>query len=225
MLSDFFITSFLSVPPDAITATVSRSVTARAGVIYSLTCNVSKTVDGLTNSPTATWTTEGRVVTNGNGIAVSYRTRDMITNSTLITFVPLRTSHEGRFVCSGTLTSPALDTALTSSATEDLEVQSNYTSIVYICIIYHIAGNFLWYKISWNYMLAFQKKFSWFLFSRLLHTKTTPTSINCMYEITRFLRLFKISRFLFCIMRKFPAIQYIATLTSSMMSFPCSLYS
>jgi hypothetical protein len=55
-----------------------------------------------------------------------------------------------------------------------------------------LAGNFHWCKISRNCMLALRKKFS---FSRLLHIETTPTPINCMYDITRFLRLFKISRY------------------------------
>ena len=123
--------SFLSVPPDAITATVSSSGTATAGMVYSLTCNVSKTVGGLTGSPTATWTTGVVAVTNGNGITVSDTIGDTIVTSTL-TFNPLRTSHEGSFVCSGTLTSPALDTALISSATEELNVQSKTASIVYM---------------------------------------------------------------------------------------------
>ena len=59
------------VPPDAITATVSSSGTATAGMVYSLTCNVSKTVGDLTNTPTATWTTGGEAVNNGNGITVA----------------------------------------------------------------------------------------------------------------------------------------------------------
>ena len=121
--------SSLSVPPTAITATVSSSGTATAGMVYSLTCNVSKTVSSLTNTPTATWTTGGVAITNGNGITVSGTTGDMTVTSTL-TFDPLRTSHEGSFVCSGTLTSPALDTALISSTIEDLEIQSKDVSIV-----------------------------------------------------------------------------------------------
>ena len=92
-------------------------------MVYSLTCNVSKTVSGLTNSPTATWTTGGVAVTNGNGITVTGTTGDMTVTSTL-TFDPLRTSHEGSFVCSGTLTSPALNTALTFPAMEELEIRS-----------------------------------------------------------------------------------------------------
>ena len=118
-----------TVPSDAVTTTISSSGTATAGMVYSLTCNVSKTVGGLTNTPTAIWTTGGVAVTNGNGITVSGTTEDMTVTSTL-TFDPLRTSHEGSFVCSGTLTSPALDTPLMPSAMEELEIQSKDASII-----------------------------------------------------------------------------------------------
>ena len=119
-----------TVPPDAVTATVSNSsVTATAGMVYSLICNVSKTVSGLIDSPIATWTTGGVAVTNGSGITVTNTIGDTTVTSSL-TFDPLRTSHEGSFVCNGTLTSPALDTALMSSATENLEIQSKDVSIV-----------------------------------------------------------------------------------------------
>ena len=107
--------------------------TARAGMVFSLTCTVSKTVNAFLNSPTATWTyTRGVAVTNGNGITVSNTTEDMTVTSTL-TFELLRTSHEGSFVCSGTLISPALDTALMRSTTEELKIQSK-ASIMYIIL-------------------------------------------------------------------------------------------
>ena len=119
-----------TVPPDAVTATVSNSsVTATAGMVYSLICNVSKTVSGLIDTPTATWTTGGVAVTNGSGITITNTTGDTTVTSTP-TFDPLQTSHEGGFVCNGTLTSPALDTALMSSATENLEIQSKDASII-----------------------------------------------------------------------------------------------
>ena len=111
------------VPPDAISASVSRSGTARAGMIYNLTCTVSKRVGGLINSPTAMWTTGGMAVSDGNDITVSTITTDTTTTSTL-TFDPLRTSHGGSYSCSGTLTSPALETPLTSSTLEEHRVQS-----------------------------------------------------------------------------------------------------
>ena len=126
-----YIYVFLSVPPDAITATVSSSGIARAGMIYNVICTVSKTVDGLINSPTVTWTTGGVAVTNGDGITVSTMTINETAISTL-TFDPLRTSHDDRYSCDGTLTSPALETELMSSTVEILRVQSELcqTSVV-----------------------------------------------------------------------------------------------
>ena len=114
---------FLSVPPTAITAIVSSLGTARAGMVYNLFCTVTKTVGGLINSPTATWTTGRVAVTNGNGITVS----TLVTSETAIltlTFDPLRTSHNGQYSCDGTLTSQALDETLTPSMTMELRVQS-----------------------------------------------------------------------------------------------------
>ena len=92
-------------------------------MVYNLTCTVSKTVGGLTNSPTATWTSGGVALSNGNDITVS-RTTDDISATSMLTFNPLRTSHEARYICEGILTSPALDTLLMPTAMEDLRVQS-----------------------------------------------------------------------------------------------------
>ena len=119
------VSPFYSVPPTAISATVSSSGTARAGMVYSLTCTTSKTVGGLINSPNATWTTlSGEVaITNGNGITVSNMIFNEIPASTL-TFDLLRTSHNGRYSCDGTLTSPALETELMRSTVETFFVQS-----------------------------------------------------------------------------------------------------
>ena len=102
---------------------MSGSGTARAGMVYSLTCTVSKIVDGLINSPTATWTTGGEAVTSGNGITVSTMTINETAVSTLI-FDLLRTSHDGSYSCDGTLTSPALETELMRSTVKTLFIQS-----------------------------------------------------------------------------------------------------
>ena len=124
-----------SVPHDAVTASVSRSGTARAGMIYSLTCTVSK-ISGLVNSPTATWTTGGVAVSNGNDITVSTTTSDTSSSSTL-TFEPLTTSHEGIYMCLGSLNSPALDEPLTTSNPENQRVQSKpiYLNVQSICML------------------------------------------------------------------------------------------
>ena len=124
-----------TVPSNAITATIRSSGIATAGMVYSLTCNVSKTVSGLINSPTAMWTTRGVAVTNGSGITVIDTTGDTIVTSFLI-FDPLRTSHEGSFVCSGTLTSLVLDTALMPFAMEELEIRSKAILYLYCVLSY-----------------------------------------------------------------------------------------
>ena len=100
-------------------------------MVYNLTCNVSKTVDGLTNSSTATWTTGGVAVSNRNGITVSTMSTETAAVTTL-TFDPLRTSHDGRYSCNGTLTSPALQAPLMPFTVIEHRVQSRlYTSLIF----------------------------------------------------------------------------------------------
>ena len=113
-----------SVPPDAVSSSVSRSGTARAGMIYTLTCTVSK-ISGFVNSPTATWITGGVAVSNGNDITVSSNTSDTSSSSTL-TFDPLRTTHGKIYRCNGSLISPAQDDPLKTSIVENNNVQSMF---------------------------------------------------------------------------------------------------
>ena len=115
--------SCLLVPTTVVTASVSRSGIARAGMICNLTCTVSKTGGGLINSPTTTRTdvSTGMAVNNGSGITVFTTTTDTANISTL-TFDPLRTSHVNTYTCDGTLTSPALDTPLMPSTVETVHV-------------------------------------------------------------------------------------------------------
>ena len=119
---------------------MSSSGTARAGMTYNLTCTVFKTVDGLINSPTATWTntSTGMAILNENGVTVS-TTIDEMRSTSILTFDPLRTSHQGSFDCGGTLTSPAVEMALMPSTMEILNVQSRTaTSVVYVLHILFI---------------------------------------------------------------------------------------
>lgn len=118
--------SFLPVPPTVLTASVRSSGTPRTGMIYNMTCMVSKTMNGLINSPTVTWTTGhgGVAVSNRNGITVSTTmvTSDTVTST--LTFDPLKTSHNGGYSCGGTLISPALGEPLAPSVMVTLTVQS-----------------------------------------------------------------------------------------------------
>lgn len=85
-----------------------------------------KTVDSLINSPIATWSIGGDPISNSGNISVSTSTNDGTTVTTLH-FNPLKTSHHGRYICNGTLTSPALDTPLMVSTVKVLHVQSKHS--------------------------------------------------------------------------------------------------
>ena len=63
---------------------------------YTLRCEVTRLVSGLTNTPTAVWETNSaeEIVSGGDILDLP------LTN--------LRTSDGGRYVCKGSLTSPAL---------------------------------------------------------------------------------------------------------------------
>ena len=95
-------------------------------MVYNMTCMVSKTMNGLINSPTVTWTTgHGEVaLSNRNGITVSTTMITSDTATSTLTFDPLKSSHNGGYSCRGTLTSPALGEPLAPSVMVTLTVQS-----------------------------------------------------------------------------------------------------
>ncbi|XP_064386134.1 mucin-2-like isoform X4 [Halichondria panicea] len=87
------------VPPDILDFTITPVGSPTAGSEYSLLCEVSLSISGLVNTPTAVWTATDNdftVISSGD--------------ASTLTFSPLRTSH-GRagYTCVGQLVSPALD--------------------------------------------------------------------------------------------------------------------
>jgi hypothetical protein len=103
-------------------------------MVYSLTCNVSKAVDGLTNSPNAMWTSGGETVTNGNGTTVS----TVISNETAIstlTFNPLRTSHSKFYNCTGSVDLVVHSSALFASMSRRVNIQSENVMLIAILIL------------------------------------------------------------------------------------------
>ena len=96
---------------------------------YNLTCTVSKTVGGLSNPPIAVWTTgKGAPASTGNKTTVFTTITDTEAISIMM-FDPLMTSHEGIYICVGNLTSPALETPLMPSISEENHVQSKINSV------------------------------------------------------------------------------------------------
>ena len=79
---------------------------------YTLRCEVTRLVSGLTNTPTAVWEDNSaeEIVSGGDILD--------------LTFTNLRTSEGGRYVCKGRLTSPALPDPQEETDSAVLLVQS-----------------------------------------------------------------------------------------------------
>ena len=84
---------------------------------------MSRTVGGLLNRLTVSWTAGMQRAANENSETAS----TTVGNSTsvfLLTFNPLKTSHGGIYVCRGSLESPALSRPLATSEQERVSIQS-----------------------------------------------------------------------------------------------------
>ena len=156
------LTYHFPVPHDAIEVSIITTGQVIAGQNYSMTCNVTKRVDGLTNSPlTAVWTVEEVPVIEGNNIQLVTEIQNLSTTSTIL-FTPLTTSNallQG-YMCHGRLTSPALSTPLVYSVVHNLTVQSKMTMLIQNCI--HAFTTF----ICMQYLL----QLSGLMFSLVHHT-------------------------------------------------------
>ncbi len=100
-----------------------------AGEWYSLLCLASKTISGLTNTPSLEWLDkEGSPVTTGGPVTVGELTTHTLNVSLSLTFSSLHISHAGQYTCQATLSSPALDTPLEKNTTSDVTLQSKQLS-------------------------------------------------------------------------------------------------
>ena len=113
-----------TVPSDAISAQVNRTGRPVAGSQVSLTCIV-EAVPGFANMPTALWRHEdGDVVVSGGDFTIQTAPGNRMSVTTL-TFYPLRATHGGRYMCSGSLITPSQpNRPLQAITMEDLRIQS-----------------------------------------------------------------------------------------------------
>ncbi len=96
-----------------------------AGEEYSLICVASKTVSGITNTPSLEWLDkEGSPVTTGGLLTVGELTTQTSNVFLSLTFSSFHISHAGQYTCRATLSSPALDTPLEKNTTSDVTLQS-----------------------------------------------------------------------------------------------------
>ncbi len=110
---------FYTVPPNILDFTITPVGSPTAGSDYSLRCEVSLSISGLVNPPTAVWSV------SGNDLLVSSSG-----DASTLTFSPLRTLQAATYTCTGQLVSPALQQPLTDVQTHSITVDSE-------CILLH----------------------------------------------------------------------------------------
>ena len=119
-------------PPSVVTLTITESGSLVAGSECSLLCEISPTVSGLINSPTAVWT-------SNNSDSLVSSTGNMST----LTFLALRTSQGGSYTCVGRLVSPALTQPLEVPRTRTVIVESECTPHVHMpCKLWLVCSSF-----------------------------------------------------------------------------------
>ena len=82
---------------------------------------MSKTVDGLINSPIAMWIIPSNSEQNDHS---SISTLTIEPSTSILTFDPLKTSHGGNYTCRGTLSSLASIEPLKVYSSKQVTVQS-----------------------------------------------------------------------------------------------------
>ena len=113
------------VPNTAIS--ISTSAEAAPSLDQSLTihCIVTKTVDGLSARPVLQWQSHnGSDIVSGGGVILDGPNSQSTLTTLTLTFSALHTSHAGRYICRGSLTSPALFSPLVKTEDYNISVQS-----------------------------------------------------------------------------------------------------
>ena len=106
---------------------ISTSAEAAPSLDQSLTihCIVTKTVDGLSARPVLQWQSHnGSDIVGGGGVILDGPNSQSTLTTLTLTFSALHTSHAGRYICRGSLTSPALFSPLVKTEDYDISVQS-----------------------------------------------------------------------------------------------------
>ncbi len=129
-------------PEPALSLTTEVSGDLTIGQNYSLTCNVTEIIDGLTDSPAVEWL-------NNTGTVMDLSVADSGTSaSQRITFNPLQTSHAGEHTCRATLDSPAVEGGtITMVDMQSVTVESEQTSVC-ACFMFAFNANLLVYLFS-----------------------------------------------------------------------------
>ncbi len=110
-----------AVPDGAISIVTNTSGTPTAGEMYSLSCEVSKDILGLTGEPAAVW-----MDSNGNVMAGDDITVTSSNGMSTLTFNPLKATNADTYTCTGSLQSPALSIPLTVTQQQRVKVTRKF---------------------------------------------------------------------------------------------------
>ena len=90
---------------------------------------VSETVGGLSTRPVPQWLNDnGSDVVVGSGVILDGPNFQSTLTTLTMVFNALRTSHAGRYICQGSLTSPALFSTLVKTEDYNITIQSELIS-------------------------------------------------------------------------------------------------
>ena len=114
---------FPSVPATSIETSVSSVGPPVAGYNYSLVCTLTLRA-GLLGTPTLWWIgRDGEPISLGGDVVVLGPVMSGLTVSLTLFFDPIRTTDEGTYTCMASLSSPALNEVLNSSASSFVDIQ------------------------------------------------------------------------------------------------------
>ena len=122
-----------AVPNTAISISTKSVSAPSLGKSLSIRCLVSKTVDGLSASPILQWLNDnGGDIVSGDGVTLDGPNFQSTLTTLTLMFSALHTSHAGRYVCRGSLSSPALFSPLVKTEDYNISVQSEHTTQCFI---------------------------------------------------------------------------------------------
>ena len=112
-------------PSTAITISTSAESAPSLGQSLTIHCIVTETVDGLSARPVLQWQNHnGSDIVGGGGVILDGPNSQLNLTTLTLMFSTLRTSHAGRHICRGSLTSPALFSPLVKTEDYNISVQS-----------------------------------------------------------------------------------------------------
>lgn len=116
-------------PNTTLIITASAVSAPSLGQSLRIRCLVSEAVSGLPTRPVLQWlNNDGSDIVVGNGISLDGPNSQSTLTTLVLMFSALRTSHAGRYICQGSLTSPALSSPLVKTADYNVSIQSELTS-------------------------------------------------------------------------------------------------